>query len=125
MMKKFRKLSLPLFCAGCLFTVSTFAQGSPQGGFVGPATPPAATTVVDTRILPDDAKVVLRGHIVRALGDEKYLFRDETGEISVEIDDDLWRGQRVEPKDAVEIRGEVDRDWAISVEIEADTLTKL
>jgi uncharacterized protein YdeI (BOF family) len=34
-------------------------------------------------------------------------------------------GQQVEAKDTVEIRGELDRDWAVSVEIEADSLTKL
>ncbi|MDR3352913.1 MAG: NirD/YgiW/YdeI family stress tolerance protein, partial [Zoogloeaceae bacterium] len=101
------------------------ASAFAQGGFVGPSTPPAASTVADARTLPDDARVVLQGHITRALGDEKYLFSDKTGEIVVEIDDKLWRGQRVEVKDTVEIRGEVDRDWAVSVEIEADTLTKL
>ncbi|MDR2787381.1 MAG: NirD/YgiW/YdeI family stress tolerance protein [Candidatus Accumulibacter sp.] len=61
----------------------------------------------------------------RGLGDEKYFFRDASGEIVVEIDDDLWRRQTVEAKDAIEIRGEVDRDWAVSVEIEADSLQKL
>jgi uncharacterized protein (TIGR00156 family) len=107
----------------CLFFLSATAFA--QGGFVGPSAAPEATTIAEARSLPDDAQVALRGNIVRALGDEKYLFRDKSGEIVVEIDDELWRGQTVAPTDSVEIRGEIDRDWGISVEIEADQIRKL
>ncbi|MDR2259593.1 MAG: NirD/YgiW/YdeI family stress tolerance protein [Azoarcus sp.] len=121
MTKKFPRLFVPCLCVG--FALS--ATASAQGGFVGPSAVPEAKTVGEAKSLPDDAKVSLRGNIVRGLGDEKYLFQDATGKIVVEIDDDLWRGQTVEAKDTVEIRGEVDRDWAISVEIEANSLQKL
>ncbi|MDR0735289.1 MAG: NirD/YgiW/YdeI family stress tolerance protein [Zoogloeaceae bacterium] len=117
MMKKFFSLSALFF----FLSTAAFAQG----GFVGPSATSEAKTIVEAKDLPDDARVTLQGNIVRALGDEKYLFRDKTGEIVVEIDDEIWRGQTVEPRDAVEIRGEIDRDWGFSVEIEADTLKKL
>jgi uncharacterized protein (TIGR00156 family) len=115
------KKSHLLFCLFVCCSATVFAQG----GFVGPSATPEAKTVAEARSLPDDARVALQGNIVRSLGDEKYLFRDKSGEIVVEIDDDLWRGQTVEPRDSVEIRGEIDRDWGISVEIEADQIKKL
>ncbi|MDR0716757.1 MAG: NirD/YgiW/YdeI family stress tolerance protein [Azoarcus sp.] len=121
MTKKFYRLSVPCLCVGFALSAAAFAQG----GFVGPSAVPEAKTVSEAKSLPDDAKVTLRGNIVRGLGDEKYLFRDATGEIVVEIDDDLWRGRTVEAKDTVEIRGEVDRDWTVSVEIEAGSIQKL
>jgi uncharacterized protein (TIGR00156 family) len=109
----------------CVLFMSCAAAAFAQGGFVGPSATSEAGTVAEARSLPDDARVALRGNIVRGLGDEKYLFRDKSGEIVVEIDDELWRGQTVAPTDSVEIRGEIDRDWGISVEIEADQIRKL
>jgi len=106
------------------------AAANAQGGFVeSPAMQTKAQNVVATaaevKTLRDDAKVVLRGNILRKLGDEKYAFRDQSGEIVLEIDDDLWRGQTVTAQDTVEIRGEVDRDWGNSIEVEADSIKKL
>lgn len=69
----------------------------------------------------DDMHVVLRGNIVQHLGKKKYLFKDETGTITVEIHKDKWRGQTVTPETAVELRGEVDKDWN-SVEIDVDEI---
>ncbi|MDR2031850.1 MAG: NirD/YgiW/YdeI family stress tolerance protein [Azoarcus sp.] len=120
-MKNIHWFAFPCLCAGFALSNVVFAQG----GFVGPSAFPEAKTVAEAKNLSDDARVTLRGNIVRMLGDEKYLFRDDTGEIIVEIDKKLWRDQTVEPKDKVEIRGEIDRDWGASVEIEADALKKL
>ncbi|MBP5447557.1 MAG: NirD/YgiW/YdeI family stress tolerance protein, partial [Treponema sp.] len=59
----------------------------------------------------DDSIVILRGNIVRRIGDDKYLFRDATGEIVVEIDDEDWGGVTAGPKDTLELSGEIDRDF--------------
>ena len=56
--------------------------------------------------MPDDAPVSLKGRIVRRLGKDKYLFRDHTGGITVEIDHDVWRDQSVGLEDTVGIQGE-------------------
>jgi uncharacterized protein (TIGR00156 family) len=99
-----------------------------QGGFVDkPGSAMAGViTVVEAKKLRDDTYVQLQGVIVRALGDEKYMFRDSSGEIVVEIDDDVWRGVTVSPDDGVEIRGEIDKDiLGISVEIEVEAIKKL
>lgn len=115
-----------LLAASTLFSFPVLAQ---QGGFVEQGTTQTSViTVMDAKNLRDDTRVVLRGNIVRSLGDEKYAFRDASGEITVEIDDDIWHGQMVSPKDPVEIRGEIDRDFRLSgdsVEIEVDQIRKL
>lgn len=68
------------------------------------------STVAEAKQMRDDSKVTLEGYIVKQLGPEHYTFRDDTGEIEVEIDDDEWRGQTVGPETKVRIDGEVDRD---------------
>ncbi|MDR1175850.1 MAG: NirD/YgiW/YdeI family stress tolerance protein, partial [Treponema sp.] len=46
--------------------------------------------------------------IIRALGDEWYRFRDETGEIFIEIDRGVWHGLSVSENDRVEITGKLE-----------------
>ena len=70
------------------------------------------TTVAKAKSSWDETPVVLTGHIVsRAGGDhEHYLFRDATGEIVVDIDDDLFVGRTVTPETTIRIYGEVDKE---------------
>jgi uncharacterized protein (TIGR00156 family) len=93
-----------------------------QEGFRGPG--PDIVTVDAAKGLRDDYPVVLRGKIERFLGDEKYLFTDETGSIIVEIDNRLWHGLSVDQNDTVEITGEVDRGFT-RTEIEASSIKKV
>ncbi|MDR1395644.1 MAG: YgiW/YdeI family stress tolerance OB fold protein [Deltaproteobacteria bacterium] len=101
-------------------------QGGPvgqnNGGFSGPGL--EQSTVEQALTLRDDAYVILRGNIIRHLGKDKYLFRDSTGEINVDIDRDKWNGQNVTPENTVEIQGEIDKDWN-SIEVDVDRLTLL
>lgn len=92
-----------------------------QGGFVGPNV--SNTTVEKAKGLRDDSWVVLDGNIVRKVGKELYEFRDASGSVNVDIDDDVWGGLTVTPKDKVRIEGEVDKDWN-SVEIDVKRITK-
>ncbi len=77
--------------------------------YAGPGSE-AIKTVEEARKSSDDVEVVLTGHIVRQINREDYLFRDDTGEISVEIDGDDWGAIRepVTPEMTVRITGEVD-----------------
>lgn len=89
--------------------------------FEGPsANSLAPTTVQNALQMNDDAKVVLEGNIVNSLGDEKYTFKDASGEVTVEIDDEDWRGVKVTPEDKVEISGEVDKDRYKPTKIDVD-----
>ena len=83
-----------------------------MGGFEGPGAPTGnIITVKQALSMSDDSMVVLAGKIVMALGDEKYLFRDATGEVMIEIDDDEWHGVKVTPNDTIEIVGEIDKEF--------------
>ena len=104
-----------------------------RGGFSGPngdrrgggwTGEQRVVTVQQALTFRDDTPVILQGYIIRALGNEKYLFRDDTGTIVVEIERNKWRGLSVGPNDRVEISGEVDRDRR-GVEIEVDRIRRL
>ncbi|MDR2158785.1 MAG: NirD/YgiW/YdeI family stress tolerance protein [Treponema sp.] len=93
-----------------------------QEGYRGPGAD--IVTVDAAKSLRDDYPVTLRGKIEKFLGDEKYLFTDDTGSIIIEIDNRLWRGISVDQNDTVEITGEVDRGFT-RVEIEASSIKKV
>ncbi|GMO25376.1 MAG: hypothetical protein Ta2F_00620 [Termitinemataceae bacterium] len=65
-------------------------------------------TVAEAKKLKDDTHVVLEGTISGAINDDKYTFKDATGEITVEIDGKIWKGLLVGPEDIVVIYGKVD-----------------
>lgn len=88
------------------------------------AVAPTVTTVKQALSMKDDQKVQLRGYVVKSIGDEKYEFKDNTGSITVDIDDDLWQGKPVAANTAVTLIGEVDIDYKPMkrVEIEVDAV---
>ena len=93
-------------------------------GFEGPGASQKNTPVKAVDRLADDSKIVLVGHLLKKLGDERYLFQDDTGMIEVEIDDEDFRGVKVTPQDKIRITGEVDRDGR-QVTVEVDYLEKV
>ncbi len=112
-----------------LISTSAYASGfkdgslSGRGGFVGPNSG-TITTVVQALSAGDDTPVLLTGYIKSSLGDELYLFFDPTGTITVEIDDDEWRGQTVTSKTKVRLSGEIDRE-SNSVLVDVDVVNIL
>ena len=98
----------------CAFVCgATFAQDYGYGGgFQDDGSAQVVVTPVKQALkMRDDSIVILRGNIARRIGDDKYLFRDATGEIVVEIDDEDWGGVTAGPKDTLELSGEIDRDF--------------
>lgn len=122
-MKKFAMVSalaLILGVSGNALAQQNFGAAN-AGGYTGPSA--AAMTVAEAKKLSDDTPVVLVGKIEKSLGGEKYLFTDNTGSVTVEIDNDDWRGLTVNDKDTVEIRGEVDKEF-MNFEISVDSVSK-
>lgn len=97
------------------------------GGFQGPGTGVPATTVQQAKGMWDDSIVTLTGNIVAKITGtkDKYLFRDKTGEIRVEIDDEYFYGVNVTPANTVRITGEVDKDFGRATEIDVKRLEVL
>ena len=96
---------------------------SPQtgGGFSGPG--PALSTVADVLKMRDNAYASLRGKLERHVGGDHYIFRDATGSVTVDIDQDKWAGQNISPQDTVIIHVEVDKDWN-NTELEVKRIVK-
>lgn len=105
-----------------LVGVSTFALANAAVNQA--AITPTTTSVKHALTLKDDSKVQLKGYVVKAVGDEKYQFRDKTGTIIVDIDDELWQGKSINATTPVTLIGEVDIDYrpAKRVEIDVDTV---
>jgi uncharacterized protein (TIGR00156 family) len=110
---------IPALSCAALCTVAVAAHADPQGGgFEGPDHY-QTVTVAETAGLPDDAAVRLEGFVVKALGDEEYEFRDDTGTLVVEIDDDDCGGLEATPELRVQIHGEIDHERQ-QVELDVD-----
>lgn len=82
---------------------------SQTGGFNGPNA--GEMTVAKALNMPDDSWVILRGNIVKQLDYKHYEFTDGTGTMTLEISKKRWNGINVAPKDKIEIRGKIDKDW--------------
>lgn len=120
-MNKF--ITASAFVVALGLSTSALASGftGPQqaGGFQGPGLAPSS--VAEALKLNDDTLVVLVGQIEKSLGDEKYLFKDASGSVTVEIDNEDWRGVTVTPKDTIVIQGEIDKDF-FKTEIDVDSV---
>jgi uncharacterized protein (TIGR00156 family) len=101
----------------CVVGLTAAAQ---TGGFSGPDNR-RLVTVAELATLPDDTPVRLVGYVVESVGAESYTFRDGSGTVVVEIDDDDWNGLDIRPEIRVEVAGEVDRDGD-RTEVEVDTI---
>ena len=128
-MKKGLFLMIGLFALAVLtvnaqqggFRDSQAGQTGTQGGFRGQSN---VSTVAEALTFRDDTPVILRGNIIRSLGNERYLFSDSTGTITVEIERRVWGSLSIDENDLVEISGEIDRDWN-SIEVEVKRITGL
>ena len=93
-----------------------------QAQFVGgPSTTITVKQLVDTG--RDDQLVTLEGYLVEQVKHEKYTFRDATGTVLVEIDDEVFMGQRVDPKTKVRLEGEFEKDMLEKDEVDVHKLT--
>lgn len=120
-MNKF--ITASAFVVALGLSANAFAAGfqgqANMGGFQGPGLQPSS--VSEALKLNDDTPVVLVGQIEKSLGGEKYLFKDATGSVTVEIDNEDWRGVNVTPKDTIVIQGEIDKDF-FKTEIDVDSV---
>lgn len=92
--------------------------------YVGPSNTPVYKTIAEVlKHGTDDTSVQLEGYLVKKVGREKYLFSDGSSEIRVEIDDKQFPTTAVNEKTRVQIRGEFEKDFLQSPEIDVDQLT--
>ena len=78
------------------------------GGFKDMDTQPIS--VVNVLKQSDGTYITMQGNLTKRLTDDTYNFSDGTDNISVEIDDEVWKGQTISPKDKVVIFGKIDEE---------------
>lgn len=92
--------------------------------YTGPSATPTYQSVAEVLKNPvDDAQVALAGHLLRKVSNDKYIFSDGTGEIRVDIDHKRFPATPINEKTRIQIRGEVEKDFLESAEIDVDSLT--
>lgn len=77
------------------------------GGFAGPG-PQSLTKAAQVGNALDDTPCTLEGNILERLGKNKYIFQDDSGKITVEIDNKVFGRNMVTPETRVKLTGEVD-----------------
>lgn len=95
------------------------------GSYSGPNNVPLMTVKQLLETGRDDQIARLQGRLVSFEGDERYIFEDATGRITVEIDNkDFPAGQTISAEQKVELTGEFDKGLR-KTEFEVDRLSLL
>lgn len=120
-----------IFVVALAMPVSAANGAAPNSGKQGPTinvpmSGAQAETVDKAKTLADDATVVLTGKIISQVAGskDKFIFKDDTGEIQVEIDRKVLgrvRGE-INPDTTVRISGKMDKDMGKDLEVEVKTL---
>ena len=84
---------------------------------------PAVWTVTEIMNLPDDTPVVMRGYITKNMGNNIFVFEDDSGTIMLEIDEEDWNGNTVRVDDIVTVYGNVDKGSNYT-EIDVNSIVK-
>ena len=111
-MKKF--LSVILFLTFSILTANA-------GGFNGQT---QKASIVEALNLPNDSYVTVQGNIVKRLSSDTYMFKDNSGTMTVEIDNTKWGALVVNEKDTLELTGEIERKFN-QVQLEVDSVKKI
>lgn len=108
------------FLLSALFALLT-ASMVHAGGFNSQTT---KTSIVDALKLPDDSYVTIQGNIVKKISSDKYTFKDSTGTMTVEIDNDKWGTLEATDKDLLELTGEIEKKFN-STHLDVDNVKKI
>jgi len=114
-----------IFFAGLIIVLGLSACDLMNGEFN-----PRNVSVSEAKNLRDGVYVRVTGDITRQLFHEWYVFTDNTGSITVEIENEVWARNGINPTTLVlpaafEIVGEVDKERNQETIIEVERLRKL
>ena len=82
-------------------------------------------TVAKAKTLKDETGVSLTGSIVRHVAGDEFEFKDATGSIMLDIDDDLWQPMQLKAGDRIRVMGEVDTHRSKATDIEVIKIERL
>ena len=72
------------FILSIVFITSALVFAVPKVGFQDKKT--SKTTIIEALKMNDDSCVTIQGSIIKQISDDKYIFKDLTGTMTVEID---------------------------------------
>ncbi|AGZ33152.1 MAG: YgiW/YdeI family stress tolerance OB fold protein [Pseudomonas sp.] len=99
--------------------VPVFSTAALAAGYTGPGAQPVIT-VAAANEAADDTPVVLQGFVTKKINnDDKYEFKDNTGTITVEIDNEDLPATPFNEKTKVKLTGEVEKHL-MSREVDVD-----
>ncbi|MBA1197199.1 NirD/YgiW/YdeI family stress tolerance protein [Pseudomonas plecoglossicida] len=102
-----------------LILAPLFSTAALASTYTGPGAQPV-TTVAAANDAADDTRVVLQGFVTKKLdNDDKFEFKDNTGTIKVEIDDEDMPPAGFNDKTKVKLTGEVEKNL-MSREVDVD-----
>jgi len=82
------------------------------------------TSVAEALKMNDDERVTIQGNIVSKISNDKYTFKDSTGTMTVDIDNDKWSGIASNTKETLEISGEIEKKLN-STELDVEHVRKV
>jgi uncharacterized protein (TIGR00156 family) len=83
-------------------------SGVAHAQFTGPSAERAVLTVAEAHEARPGTYATLTGRLINRLREDYYTFRDDSGEIRVEIPASVWKGRAVNPDTEVRLHVEVD-----------------
>jgi uncharacterized protein (TIGR00156 family) len=100
------KKMLAVFLLLSLIAMNAMAQ------FTGPSAAGQSATVGQVYQARLGSYVTVTGHIVDHLREDYFTFRDDTGEIRVEIQNSVWQNRQIGPDTKVRLLAEIDQGFA-------------
>lgn len=92
--------------------------------YVGASETPTYKSVAEVLKHPvDDAAVSFEGYLIKKIAANKYIFSDGAAQIRVDIDKKKFPANPINEKTKVQIRGEVEKEFMESPEIDVDVLS--
>lgn len=106
------------------FLFMPYALAADEGGLKKDAAPPPPHAIEDgyrgvedakkmtvefAKEMHDGATVSLRGNLIEHKGDDRYVFRDKSGQIETIIPAAIFDGREVQPDQMISINGSLDK----------------
>mgnify|MGYP001815827096 FL=1 len=76
-------------------------------------------TAAEAKTHSSESWVMLEGYVVESIGNERYQFKDDSGEIEVHIEPEEWRMHKVSKDTRVRILGQL-KKRGDRIEVKAD-----
>lgn len=100
-------------CLFCLICGRAFSKGVDTSNFFVDTSNGAVITVLEAKKMNDKSIITLEGYIIKQVSDDEFIFRDNSGEIKIDIDDNVmikFANAKITPNTLVRIYGSLDKE---------------